>query len=191
MELYVCPPYRILGVVLRHREPFCLHSVTTLWQKYTLQTSVGVNRFPQCSEMIFILIQNILYNLQVTSEPSSSSTVVSDDGIFKVTVGPVTSTLPSKQNAESSSRARQAFTPSPRMNCGLAVKHGLLYLYGGLVEEGDKQYTFSDFYSLGTNHSTMESPFNVPQFLHCFALFKISLSLVFKFSESTQPREDN
>jgi hypothetical protein len=51
------------------------------------------------------------------------------------------------------------------MNCGLAVKRGLLYLYGGLVEEGDKQFTLSDFYSLGTKHSTVEPPFNVPQFL--------------------------
>jgi hypothetical protein len=39
------------------------------------------------------------------------------------------------------------------MNCGLAVKHGLLYLYGGLIEDGDKQFTLSDFYSLGTKHS--------------------------------------
>lgn len=85
---------------------------------------------------------------KVPAVPSSSNAVISDDGIFKVTVGPVTSTLSSQQDAESSSGAQQAFTPTPRMNCGLAVKHGLLYLYGGLVEEGDKQFTLSDFYSL-------------------------------------------
>jgi len=31
----------------------------------------------------------------------------------------------------------------------MAVKHNVLYLYGGMMEEGDRQYTFSDFYSLG------------------------------------------
>jgi hypothetical protein len=145
---------------------------------------LGVGRFPQYSEIIFILARNILYNLQVPAEPSSSSAVISDDGIFKVTMGPVTSTLPSKQNAESSSRVQQTFTPSARMNCGLVVKHGYLYLYGGLVEEGDKQLTLSDFYSLGTNHSTVQPLFNVPHFLRFLAALKISLSLVFKFTAS-------
>lgn len=32
----------------------------------------------------------------------------------------------------------------------MAVKHNILYLYGGIIEEGNRQYTFSDFYSLGT-----------------------------------------
>jgi hypothetical protein len=103
--------------------------------------------------MSFILLQNILFNFQVPAVPSSSSDVVSDDGIFKVTVSSVTSVSSSQQNVDSSSEAQQAFTPSPRMNCGLAVKHGLLYLYGGLIEDGDKQFTLSDFYSLGTKHS--------------------------------------
>lgn len=75
--------------------------------------------------------------------------MISDDGIFKVTVGSATTVVSSQQNAESSSGAQHVFTPSPRMNCGLAVKHGILYLYGGLVEDGDKQFTLSDFYSLG------------------------------------------
>lgn len=83
----------------------------------------------------------------------ASQAVVSDDGIFKVTVGPATSVASSQQNAESSSGAQHVFTPSPRMNCGLVVKHGILYLYGGLVEDGDKQFTLSDFYSLGMKHS--------------------------------------
>lgn len=42
-----------------------------------------------------------------------------------------------------------AFTPSARMNAGLAVKQGKLYLYGGLYEEGDRQLTLSDMYCLG------------------------------------------
>lgn len=45
---------------------------------------------------------------------------------------------------------KSKFFPSPRINVGIAVKHNILYLYGGMMEEGDRQYTFSDFYSLGT-----------------------------------------
>ncbi|XP_021917944.1 kelch domain-containing protein 4 isoform X2 [Zootermopsis nevadensis] len=85
---------------------------------------------------------------EVAAVPSASNAVVSDDGIFKVTVSSVTSVSTSQQNVEGSSEARQAFSPSPRMNCGLVVKHSILYLYGGLIEEGDKQFTLSDFYSL-------------------------------------------
>ncbi|XP_067004041.2 kelch domain-containing protein 4 [Anabrus simplex] len=82
---------------------------------------------------------------ETASEPAS--TIVSDDGVFQVTVGPATSTsevLPTS----STSPQQQHFVPSPRMNCGLAVKHGTLYLYGGMVEDGDRQFTLSDFYSL-------------------------------------------
>lgn len=42
-------------------------------------------------------------------------------------------------------------TPSPRMKLGLVVCEGILYLYGGVFEDGDKQYTLSDFYSIGNS----------------------------------------
>ncbi|PSN46470.1 hypothetical protein C0J52_06872 [Blattella germanica] len=83
----------------------------------------------------------------VPAEASASTSVISDDGIFKVTMGPATSSS-QQASAESVGDSQQIFSPSPRMNCGLAVKHGILYLYGGLVEDGPKQYTLSDFYSL-------------------------------------------
>ncbi|XP_027474338.2 kelch domain-containing protein 4 isoform X1 [Zalophus californianus] len=38
--------------------------------------------------------------------------------------------------------------PSPRSNAMLAVKHGRLYLYGGMFEAGDRQVTLSDLYCL-------------------------------------------
>lgn len=74
------------------------------------------------------------------------STTISDDGVFKVTVGsrPVDNNTPKNTNAET----EKIFTPSSRINCGLAIKHGILYLYGGMYEDGDKQITFRDFYSL-------------------------------------------
>ena len=35
------------------------------------------------------------------------------------------------------------------MNAGLAVKRGILYLYGGMFEDNHKQLTLNDFYGLG------------------------------------------
>uniref|UniRef100_A0A1B6DSU7 DUF4110 domain-containing protein n=1 Tax=Clastoptera arizonana TaxID=38151 RepID=A0A1B6DSU7_9HEMI len=71
---------------------------------------------------------------------------VSDDGVFTMTVGPTTV----DPGATQSNLPKQApnRNPHPRMNAGLAVKHGILYLYGGVFEDGDKQYTLSDLYSL-------------------------------------------
>ena len=38
--------------------------------------------------------------------------------------------------------------PCCRMNAQLVVRNGILYLYGGTVEQGDKQVTFRDLYKL-------------------------------------------
>ncbi|XP_029422982.1 kelch domain-containing protein 4 isoform X2 [Nannospalax galili] len=38
--------------------------------------------------------------------------------------------------------------PCPRSNAMLAVKHGLLYVYGGMFEAGDRQVTLNDLYCL-------------------------------------------
>lgn len=38
--------------------------------------------------------------------------------------------------------------PCPRSNAMLAVKHGVLYLYGGMFEVGDRQFTLNDLYAL-------------------------------------------
>lgn len=77
---------------------------------------------------------------------SIEKTTIADDGIFKVTLGP------SKSDATTSIEQKpydtKIFQPSGRMNCGLAVKHGCLYLYGGMFEDGDKQITYCDLYSL-------------------------------------------
>ncbi|XP_026675478.1 kelch domain-containing protein 4-like isoform X2 [Ceratina calcarata] len=72
------------------------------------------------------------------------SKVVDDDGIFTVTIGPASTSVTDKQQ----STCKDMFVPSPRINPGLAVKHNVLYLYGGMVENGDRQYTLNDFYSL-------------------------------------------
>ncbi|XP_073911607.1 kelch domain-containing protein 4 isoform X4 [Castor canadensis] len=44
--------------------------------------------------------------------------------------------------------SRAPVEPCPRSNAMLAVKHGLLYVYGGMFEAGDRQVTLSDLYCL-------------------------------------------
>ncbi|XP_050448793.1 kelch domain-containing protein 4-like isoform X3 [Cataglyphis hispanica] len=91
---------------------------------------------------------------QEISEKSPNSIqptiTVDDDGIFTMVIG---STVPTSSFLHQSSSAmandgREQFFPSPRMNVGMVMKHNVLYLYGGLVEKDDRQYTLCDFYSL-------------------------------------------
>ena len=75
-----------------------------------------------------------------------------EDGAFTITstIGTVSEPGTSKEaSSASGASANVPFAPSPRMSPGLAVKQGLLYLFGGTVEDGDKQYTLKDFYSIG------------------------------------------
>ncbi|XP_069114563.1 kelch domain-containing protein 4-like [Argopecten irradians] len=69
-----------------------------------------------------------------------------EDEIFKVTV----SEKPAgqAQSMEEDSMDVDVFLPPPRMGTLMAVRGGELFLYGGLCEVGDRQITFSDFYSL-------------------------------------------
>ena len=80
---------------------------------------------------------------------ASAVTTVSDDGIFKVTIGPAPTNTQSVDGTEINMGAASTFTPCPRMSCGLVVKHGVLYMFGGMAEDGDRRFTFNDFYSLG------------------------------------------
>lgn len=73
------------------------------------------------------------------------ATTISNDGVFKVTVG---GACASNEVTSMDVDAPKVFQPSPRINCGLALKHGTLYLYGGMFEDGDITLTFNDFYSL-------------------------------------------
>ena len=69
------------------------------------------------------------------------------DGIFTVKIGPETTSV-SSSDQQPNLNSSVPFVPHPRMNALLTVKHGILYLYGGIFEEGDKQLTLSDMYSL-------------------------------------------
>ncbi|OAD59620.1 Kelch domain-containing protein 4 [Eufriesea mexicana] len=83
---------------------------------------------------------------EIEESPSNTieSKVTDDDGIFTVTIGSTsTSAIDKKENVY-----KNVFVPCPRISSGLVVKHNTLYLYGGMFEDGDRQYVLSDFYSL-------------------------------------------
>ena len=84
-----------------------------------------------------------------TAESSASAITSFDDGIFTVTVaGPQSSTSTSEMPETFNPVQTDCFIPCPRMNPLLCVRHGSLFLYGGVLEDGDRQITLSDFYSL-------------------------------------------
>lgn len=72
---------------------------------------------------------------------------VESDGVFTMTVGAAKDASASKSKSKSSDLVVNA--PTPRMKPGLAICKGHLYLYGGELENGPKQFTLNDFYSLG------------------------------------------
>ncbi|XP_041375577.1 kelch domain-containing protein 4-like [Gigantopelta aegis] len=91
-------------------------------------------------------LQQLSLEVDTQDEPDSVDTTY-DDGIFKVTVGPQGVSADGDGMSELDMDV-EIFRPSPRMNTVLVVKNGVLFLYGGLYEEGDKQVTLADFYSL-------------------------------------------
>ena len=72
-----------------------------------------------------------------------------EESVFKLTIGPQSSA--SNDGGATGgvvSERTNVFMPSPRMNTVTAVKNGQLFVYGGMYEAGDRQFTFADFYSL-------------------------------------------
>ncbi|XP_072728707.1 kelch domain-containing protein 4 isoform X1 [Ciconia boyciana] len=79
--------------------------------------------------------------------------VVAEDGtvmtIKQVISGPAEEKERSESEEEEEDGASgQQVEPCPRSNAMLAVKHGVLYVYGGMFEVGDRQFTLSDLYSI-------------------------------------------
>lgn len=73
-------------------------------------------------------------------------TTIADDGVFKITLGPSKSETGNTSVKETD--GPKTFQPAKRMNCGLAIKRGSLFLYGGMFEDGDREITYADMYSL-------------------------------------------
>ena len=96
-----------------------------------------------------VQLREKIEELSVEKEEKPQETVVTD-GVFTVTVGPAPDTTePAGATAALFKTPKDVFVPPPRINGGLAIKKNILYLYGGMYEDGDKQLTLNDFYSLG------------------------------------------
>ncbi|GFY63260.1 kelch domain-containing protein 4 [Trichonephila inaurata madagascariensis] len=80
----------------------------------------------------------------------SNKVVTKTDDVFTVKIGPSTSATP-ESSACALSSTSEAFSPKGRMGAGMAVKSGILYLYGGIFEDDERQVTLSDFYALDTH----------------------------------------
>ena len=104
-----------------------------------------------------------MQTLNLTPQQPAASSQVTEDDIFKVTVGPQTTEEDSifkvtigPQGGACAAVGDEGgavcgvdvFMPCPRMNALLAVKGNTLFLYGGLFEVGDRQVTLCDMYSL-------------------------------------------
>lgn len=63
---------------------------------------------------------------------------VKTDGVFtvKISSAPTTSTGDARGAGEQEPGAEKKFVPHPRMSTCMAIKHGILYLYGGIFESG-------------------------------------------------------
>lgn len=81
------------------------------------------------------------------SQPQQTAKTTTD-GIFTITVaGPKQDT----QVASQSSSQLDVGGPSPRMNAAVAMVRHNLWIFGGSYEQGSRQYTLCDFYSLDVN----------------------------------------
>ncbi|XP_072492380.1 kelch domain-containing protein 4 isoform X3 [Notamacropus eugenii] len=80
--------------------------------------------------------------------------VVAEDGtvmtIKQVIPVPGTSAMSESEEEEEASEEGNSplVEPSARSNAMLAVKQGMLYVYGGMFEAGDRQFTLNDLYCL-------------------------------------------
>lgn len=86
------------------------------------------------------------------SEPEQGVTKVVEDGAFTIssTVGLQSESGIPKETLEE--KAVDVNCPSPRFGSQLAIKQGVLYLFGGMVEDDDdRQLTHKDLYSIGKN----------------------------------------
>lgn len=114
-------------------------------RKRKTMRKVKLSHFVLAFLLLFVLVDD-QQEEQMEVEVKESEKTLADDGVFKVTLGPSKSTT--DDPAMQKTNAPNLFQPARRMNCGLAVKRGCLYLYGGMFEDGDKQVTYSDMYSL-------------------------------------------
>uniref|UniRef100_A0A1B0AR69 Kelch domain-containing protein 4 n=1 Tax=Glossina palpalis gambiensis TaxID=67801 RepID=A0A1B0AR69_9MUSC len=99
---------------------------------------------------------------ETLSKAVNTTSATTTDGTFTVRVaGPGVSASTSLEMPSFFPNYKSDSLPSPRMNAGLCVCKGILYVYGGLFEEDNKQYTFNDLYALNL-HKPIEWKVIIP-----------------------------
>lgn len=79
-------------------------------------------------------------------EEEETKKPVQTDGVFTLTVGGGSASA--KAGEKKDGKAVPLNGPSGRSHVGIAFSKGLLYVYAGIFEEDDRQFTLTDFYSL-------------------------------------------
>jgi len=84
------------------------------------------------------------------AEKGGPTTLTVESGAFTIS-----STVGTEENKEAgasvdSEAEKDVFKPSPRFSSGLVFKSNQLYLFGGIWEDGDKDLTLKDMYTLDT-----------------------------------------
>ncbi|XP_077300843.1 kelch domain-containing protein 4 [Arctopsyche grandis] len=95
---------------------------------------------------------------------------VCSDGIFTMTLsGAKSSADKGTANVVGNEGSSSVEGPCPRMNAMIAVQKSTLYLYGGILEKGEKQFTLSDMYCLDLHKlegwKTLSSQPSLPEWL--------------------------
>merc|ERR1711913_118988 len=88
----------------------------------------------------------------VLEEKTGPSTVTVESGAFTIssTVGEEEKCGKNGKVAEVR-KDKDIFVPSPRLGAGMAMKGSVLYMFGGIWEDGEKDYTLKDFHYLDTH----------------------------------------
>merc|ERR1711892_1346920 len=88
---------------------------------------------------------------ELALEDSGPTTVTVESGAFTVssTIGEVEKGAAGGESL-AELKAKDCFIPSQRFGSQMVFKGGSLYLFGGIIESGEKDITLKDFYSLDT-----------------------------------------
>lgn len=86
-------------------------------------------------------------DMKVDKEAGEKKEVVSNDGVFTMTVGGSSSSSAAADVMDTVD-SKVLVGPTPRMNPGLVVCKGNLYVVGGLFEQQERQYTLTDLYAV-------------------------------------------
>lgn len=113
------------------------------------ETEEETDRLEECSardERVSKVEQ--IHSDSETDSPLPSRVTTVEDGIFTLTIGPLNASTSCEGTEADADEPTSRFVPRARMNAGLALKRGVLYLYGGVYEANEKEITLADFHCL-------------------------------------------